>query len=140
MSKIENTSSQKDIYSVWKDGMDAFYSNMEKSIPQFHQAATNLYQEHVKSLRDAASSALEIQREFVTETGIKSNLPEASIGIMRDSAEKINRSLSVQSKMSAASIDAIQQNIKTWNENSSAFADINKSIVGTFASPFNAKI
>ena len=140
MSKIENTSSQKDIYSVWKDGLDAFYSNIEKSIPQFHQAATNLYQEYVKSLSNVASSTLEIQREFVTKAGIKSNLPEASVNIIHDSAEKMNQSLNVQSKMSVASIDAIQQNIKTWNDNSSAFANINKSLVESFASPFNTKI
>lgn len=140
MSKIENTSSQKDIYSVWKDGLDAFYSNIEKSIPQFHQAATNLYQEYVKSLSNVASSTLEIQREFVTKSGIKLNLPEASINIIHDSAEKMNQSLNVQSKMSVASIDAIQQNIKTWNDNSSAFANINKSLVESFAFPFNTKI
>ena len=42
MSKIENTNNHKDIYSVWNDGVETFYSNMEKLIPQFHQAATNL--------------------------------------------------------------------------------------------------
>jgi hypothetical protein len=52
----------------------------------------------------------------------------------------MNQSLNVQSKMSIASIDAIQQNIKTWNDNSSAFANINKSLVESFASPFNTKI
>jgi len=140
MSKLENTSNQKDIYSVWKDGMDTFYSNIEKSIPQFHQAATNLFQEYVKLLSNVASSTLEIQREFVTKTGVKSNLPEISISIIHDSAEKMNQSLNVQSKMSVASIDAIQQNIKTWNENSSAFANINKSMVDSFISPFNTKI
>ena len=140
MSKIENTSNQKDIYSVWKDGMDAFYSNIEKSIPQFHQAATNLFQEYVKSLNNVATSTLDIQREFVTKAGIKSNLPESSISIIHDSAEKMNRSLNVQNKMSIASIDATKQNIKTWNENSSAFANINKSMVDSLISPFNPKI
>ncbi|HUU48430.1 MAG TPA: hypothetical protein VMW55_06580 [Nitrosopumilaceae archaeon] len=140
MSKIENTSNQKDIYSVWKDGIDIFYSNIEKSIPQFHQATTNLFQEYVKSLNNVATSTLDIQREFVTKAGIKSNLPESSISIIHDSAEKMNRSLNVQNKMSIASIDATKQNIKTWNENSSAFANINKSMVDSLISPFNPKI
>lgn len=139
MSKLENTSNHKDIYSVWKDGMDTFYSNIEKSIPQFHQAATNLFQEYVKSLSNVASSTLEIQREFVTKVGIKSNLPEASISIIHDSTEKMNLSLNVQNKMSVASIDAIRQNIRTWNENSSAFVNINKGMVDSLISPFNTK-
>ena len=140
MSKIENTSNHKDVYSVWKDGMDNFYSTIEKSIPQFHQAATNLFQEYAKALNDASSSIVEIQREFATKAGIKSNLPEASINMMRDSAERISRSLGVQSKVSIASIDAAQQNIRTWNENSTAFANINKSIADSLISPFNPKV
>ncbi|MDH3203861.1 MAG: hypothetical protein OEL81_04180 [Nitrosopumilus sp.] len=140
MSKIENTGNHKDIYSVWKDGLDHFYSNIEKSIPQFHQAATNLFQEYVKAWNNASSSIVDIQREFATKAGIKSNLPEASINIMRDSAEKINRSFDVQNKISIASIDAAKQNIHTWNENSSAFANINKSIADSLILPFNPKI
>ncbi|MDH3313340.1 MAG: hypothetical protein OEM28_09385 [Nitrosopumilus sp.] len=140
MSKIENTSNHKDVYSVWKDGMDNFYSTIEKSIPQFHQAATNLFQEYAKALNNASSSIVEIQREFATKAGIKSNLSEASINLIHDSAEKINKSLDVQSKMSIASIDATQQNIKTWNENSSAFVNISKSIADSLISPFNPKI
>ena len=140
MSKIENTNSHKDVYSVWKDGMDNFYLTIEKSVPQFHQAATNLFQEYAKALNNASSSIVEIQREFATRAGIRSSLPEASVNMMRDSAERISRSLDVQSKVSIASIDAAQQNIKTWNENSTAFANINKSMAGSLISPFNPKV
>ena len=139
MSKLENTGSRKDIYSVWSDGVDNLYSNIEKSIPQFHQAATNLFQEYVKALNNASTSIIDIQREFATKAGIKSNLPESSINIIRDSSEKINRSFDVQSKMSIASIDATKQNIQTWNENSKSFANINKSIMDSLVLPFNTK-
>ena len=140
MSKIENTSNHKDIYSVWKDGLDNFYSNIEKSIPQFHQAATNLFQEYVKAWNNTSSSIVDAQREFTTKAGIKSVLPEASISIIHDSAEKINRSFNVQSKMSVASIDATKQNIQTWNENSKSFANINKNMINSLTLPFNPKI
>ncbi len=140
MSKIENTSNQKDIYSVWKEGIDSFYSNIEKSIPQYHQAFTDLFQEYVKGWNNIASSTVDIQREFATKAGIKSSLPESSIKIIHDSEEKLNRSLSVQNKISIASIDVTKQNIKTWNENSSAFANINKSMVDSLVASFNPKI
>lgn len=140
MSKIENTSSHKDIYSIWSDSVDSFYSNIEKSIPQFHQAATNLLQEYVQAWNNASSSIIDIQREFATKTGIKSNLPESSISMINDSTEKINRSFNVQSKMSIASIDATKQNIHTWNENSKSFVNINKSIMDSLVLPFNPKI
>ena len=138
MSKIENTNSHKDIYSEWKDGLDHFYSTIEKSIPQFHQAATNLVQEYVKAWNDVSSSIIDIQREFVTKTRIKPNLPETSISMIHDSAEKINRSFDVQNKISIASINAVQQNIKTWNENSKSFININRNMMDSLA--FNPKI
>jgi len=140
MSKIENTSNHKDVYSVWNAGMDSFCSNIEKVIPQFHQAATNLFQEYVKAFNNASSSIIDIQREFVTKTGIKSDLSESSINMIYDSAEKINRSFNVQSKMSIASIDATKQNVQTWNDNAKSFANINKSIIDNLILPFNPKI
>ena len=141
MSKIENTTSnQKDIYSEWMSSVDNFFSNIEKSIPQFHQATTNLFQEYIKSWNNAATSVIEIQREFATKTGLKANLPEAALNILHDSTEKLNRSLSVQNKMSLASIDATKQNIKTWNESSSAFVNINKNMVDSLVSSINPKI
>ena len=138
MSKIENTNSHKDIYSAWKDGLDHFYSNIEKSIPQFHQAATNLVQEYVKAWNDVSLSIIDIQREFATKTRIKPNLPETSISMIHDSAEKINRSFDAQNKISIASINAVQQNIKTWNENSKSFININRNMMDSLA--FNPKI
>jgi len=141
MSKIENsTGNQKDIHSVWKSNIDNFYSSVEKSIPQFHQAATNLFQEYVRTLNNLASSTIDISREFATKTGIKSSLSEATLGVLRDSAEKLNRSFDVQTRMSIASIDAVQHNIKTWNENSTAFANITKSLTNSLILPFNSKI
>ena len=140
MSKIENTNNHKDIYSVWNDSVNSFYSNIEKSIPQFHQAATNLFQEYVQAWNNASSSIIDIQREFATKTGIKSNLPESSLSMINDSTEKINRSFNVQSKMSIAFIDATKQNIHTWNENSKSFVNINKSIMDSLVLPFNPKI
>lgn len=140
-SKINSiTSSQKDIYSVWKDSISDFYSNMEKSIPQFHQACTNLVQEYIESWNKAVTSNIDIQREFATKAGIKSNLPEATMNVIHDTTEKLNRSLNVQNQISVATIDATKQNIKTWNENSSAFADLNKGIADSLVSSFNLKI
>jgi|GEM_PF-6859593 len=140
MSKIENTNNHKDIYSVWNDGVGTFYSNMEKSIPQFHQAATNLLQEYVQAWNDASSSIIDIQREFATKVGINVNMQESSMNMIHDSAEQIRRSLNLQTMMSIASIDATKQNIHTWNENSKSFANINKDMMDSLALPFNSKI
>ena len=136
MSKIENPS-QKGIFSTWNDAVSSYYSNVEKSIPQFHQASTNMYQEYVQALNNAVTSIIELQKEFVTKTGTKSILPDATMNIIHDSVEKLSRSFDIQNKITLSSIDAARQNIKTWNENSRAFANINKSIVDSCLSSIN---
>ncbi len=126
---MENTkSNQKDIYSIWKDGVNTYYANLEKSIPQFHQAITNLYQEYVEAWNNVAISFIDIQKEYATKAGIKSNLPEATIKVLNDSAEELNKTLGIQNKVSIASLDAVKQNIRSLNDHSNAFADLNKSI------------
>lgn len=127
---MENTkTSQKDIYSIWKDSVNTFYENMEKSVPQFHQAITNLYQEYIEAWNNVAISFIDIQKEYATKAGIKSNLPEATIKVLNDSAEELNKTLGIQNKVSIASLDAAKQNIRSLNDHSNAFADLNKSIV-----------
>lgn len=141
MSKVVDNmrGNQKDIYSVWKDNIENYYSNIEKSIPQFHQASTNLFQEYVEAWSNIATSIVDIQKEYATKAGIKSNLPEASMKVMHDTTEEINKSFSVQNKISIASIDAAKQNIKAWNDNTSTFADLNKSIIDSMIYSVNPK-
>jgi len=131
--------SQKDIFSVWSDNVESYYSNLERSIPKFHQAATNLMQEYVKAWNNVATSMINIQHEFATKAGIKSNLPESALKIVHDTTEDLNKVIDVQNSISIASIDTAKQNIKTWNENSSAFADLNKGIVDSLVSTMNTK-
>ena len=129
--------SQKDIYSVWSDNVQSYYSNLERSIPKFHQAATNLMQEYVKAWNNIATSMINIQHEFATKAGVKSNLPESALKVVHDTTEDLNKVIDVQNSISIASIDTAKQNIKTWNENSSAFADLNKGIVDSLVSTIN---
>jgi hypothetical protein len=81
-----------------------------------------------------------LQKEFATKIGIKSDLSDTVRKIFHESSEKMNRTFDVQNKISLASMDATNQNIKTWNENSGAFAKINKSMVDFLIPTVNPKI
>ncbi len=140
MSKVESEKiNQKDIYSVWKEDLENYYSSLEKSMTQFHQSSVNLFQEYVKSWNNIALSFVEIQREFATKVGLKTNLPENALKIMHDTTEKLNRTLGVQQKIAVESIDATKHNIKIWNENSKPFVDINKSMINSVLSSINPR-
>ena len=68
MSKLENLGNNKDIFSIWKNNISSFYSNVEKAIPEFHQVSTDLVQEYLKSWNNFATSAIDLQREIATKT------------------------------------------------------------------------
>lgn len=135
MSKLDSEKpTQKDIFAVYHENIDNFYSNIEKSIPVFHQAATNLVQEYIQAWNNIATSFVDIQREFTTKAGIKSNLPIAISKLAKDSNDEINKIVSINNKISVASIDAAKQNVRTWNENYSSFAELNKNIIDSCVS------
>ena len=140
MSKSDVVKSgHKDFYSVWHDNVASFYANWDKSIPKFHQAATNLAQEYVKAWSNIASSMINIQHEFATKAGVKSNMPDSALKIVHDTTDDLNKVIEVQNTISLASLDAARQNIKTWNESSNAFEELNKGIVDSLAFPINPK-
>jgi len=64
MSKIENSNIQKDVYSVWKNNVVNFYFGMQKSIPEFHQASTNLVKEYVQSWNNFAPQLLTFKEKL----------------------------------------------------------------------------
>jgi hypothetical protein len=48
----------------------------------------------------------------------------------------IIKAKSVQNQIIQATTNAIQQNIKTWNDNADAFTDLNRNILQSWISTF----
>ena len=80
-----------------------------------------------------------MQREFANKTGINTALPEATEDAVRKSNEQISKVQDVQSKIVLATIDATRQNIKTFNENAKAFAELNKGVLQSWLTAFTPK-
>jgi len=45
----------------------------------------------------------------------------------------------MQNQIALATIDATQQNIKTFNDNAKSFADLNKNVLQSWISTFTAR-
>jgi hypothetical protein len=58
---------------------------------------------------------------------------------MRDTTEEIVKATSIQNQMALATIDATQQNIKTFNDNAKSFADLNKNIMQSWITAFTTR-
>ncbi len=77
-----------------------------------------------------------MQQEFATKTGIDTDIPEAAKTAIVDTNKQIIKVRSVQNQIIQATTSAIQQNIKTWNDNTGAFTDLNRNILQSWISTF----
>ena len=140
MSKNETTKvNSKDIFSVYQENIDKMFNGVKKSVPQYHQSITNIQQEYLQAFENMVDSSIAIQKEFVIKAGIASDVPSTTLKVIDDTTEEIVKASSIQNQIVLASIDATQQNIKTFNDNAKSFVELNKNILQSWISAFATK-
>ncbi len=131
-----SSTNAKDIYAVYQQNVDKFLDAVKQSVPRYHQSVTNAQQEYVDACENVINSTITLQKEFVRKAGIATNVPDAALKVINDTTEEAVKATSVQNQIALAAIDATQQNIKTFNDNAKAFADLNKNILQSWISAF----
>jgi hypothetical protein len=129
----------KDIFAVNKQTVDKYFEGIKKSIPQYLQSITNVQQEYIQACENMFNSAIALQKEYARKAGITTNVPEATLKVIRDTTEELVKATTIQNQVVLATIDGAQQNIKTFNENAKSFADLNKNILNSWISTFTTK-
>ncbi len=135
----QSTTSQKDIFAVYQQNVDKYFTGVKQSVPRYHQSVTNVQQEYLEAVENIINSTIALLIDFATKSGITTNVPSAALRVIRDSTEEIVKAYEVQNKVALAIIDSTQQNIKTFNENAKAFVDLNKNVVQSWISTFAPK-
>jgi hypothetical protein len=140
MSKNETTQgNSKDLFSVYQENVDKLFNGIKQSVPQYHQSITNVQQEYLQAYENLVDSSISLQKEYVKKAGIASNIPEATLKVIYDTTEEFVKAASIQNQVTLATIDATQQNIKTFNDNAKSFAELNKNILQSWISAFTTK-
>lgn len=139
MSNTAQSTSQKDIFAVYQQNVDKYFSGVKQSVPRYHQSVTNVQQEYLDAVENVFNSTIALQKDFALKSGITTNVPSAALKVIRDTTEEIVKAYDVQNKVTIAAIDSAQQNIKTFSENAKAFADLNKNVVQSWISTFAPK-
>ena len=140
MSKNETTQgNSKDVFSVYQENVDKLFDGIKQSVPQYHQSITNVQQEYLQAFENVVDSSITLQKEYAKKAGIATNIPEATLKVIRDTTEELTKAASIQNQVALATIDATQQNIKTFNDNAKSFADLNKNILQSWISAFTTK-
>jgi len=129
----------KDIFSVYQENVDKMFNGVKQSVPQYHQSITNVQQEYLQAFENMVDSSIAIQKEFVIKAGIVSDVPSTTLKVIDDTTEEFVKASSIQNQIVLASIDATQQNIKTFNDNAKSFVELNKNILQSWISAFATK-
>jgi len=129
-------STVKDIYGVYQQNVDKLFDGIRQQVPRYHQSVTNVQQEYLQAVENIFNSSVALQKEFARKAGITTNVPEAALKVVRDTTEELVKASTIQNQIALATIDAAQQNIKTFNDNAKAFADLNKNILQSCISAF----
>jgi hypothetical protein len=140
MSKNETTQTKsKDVFSVYQENVDKIFNGIKQSVPQYHQSITNVQQEYLQAYENVVDSTITLQKEYVQKAGIAANIPEATLKVIHDTTEEFVKAASIQNQVTLATIDATQQNIKTFNDNAKSFTDLNRNILQSWISAFTTK-
>ena len=140
MSKNETTQKNpKDVFSTYQENVDKLFNGVKQSVPQYHQSLTNVQQEYLQAFENVIDSTITLQQEYVKKAGIATNIPETTLKAIHDTTEEFVKAASLQNQMALTTIDATQQNIKTFNDNAKSFADLNRNILQSWISAFTPK-
>ena len=139
MSNETTTKNSKDVFSVYQQNVDKLFSGIKQSVPQYHQSITNVQQEYLQAYENIVDSTITLQKEYAKKAGIATNIPEATLKVIHDTTEEFVKAASIQNQVVLATIDATQQNIKTFNDNAKSFADLNRNILQSWISAFTTK-
>ena len=132
----KQTQTSEDIYDVYQQNVEKYFENVADVVPQHLQSLTNIQTEWHKVCKNTITSVISLQQEFAKKTGIDMSIPEEAKNVLVDTNKQIIKTKSVQNQIIQATTNVIQQNIKIWNENASAFTDLNRNILQSWIATF----
>jgi hypothetical protein len=128
-----------DAYTLYKQNVQKYFENVTKQTPQYFQSITHLQDECMKTCEKAINAAVSMQQEFAKKSGMKTDIPDSAKTAIVDTNKQIVQANTINNQLVKTTIDATVQNIKTFNDNVNAFADLNKNIIQTWMTPFTQK-
>jgi len=130
----EQTNNTGDIFSVYKESVDKYFSEMKATTADYLQSITNLQEELIESRKKNIDSAIAIQKTFATNLGFNFEPPAQAVQMINNLSEQIQKGVELENKMLMTSINTLEKNIGSYNENAKTFSDMNTKILDSWAS------
>jgi hypothetical protein len=133
MSSINDETSE--IYKGYGKNISTYLNEVTQTTARYIQAVSDLQLEIIESWRNTIYSIMALQEKNSDESGIKSDLPDLiPKTIMNILKDEINKTQELQNRMLLNSIDVINQNTKSFNDNLKAVDEFLVKILEFFIS------
>ncbi|HIE46207.1 MAG: hypothetical protein ABGW49_05690 [Nitrosopumilus sp.] len=136
--KATQTNQTNNVYAVYKQNVQKYFESITKNTPQYFQATTHFQEECMKVAEKTFDAAISMQQEFAQKSGMNTEIPNAAKNVIVDSNKQIIQAGSIQNQIVKTAFDATTQNIKAFNDNVSAFTDLNKNIIQSWVESFTS--
>ena len=130
----EPTGKSKDVFTVCKQNVAKFFSEVEKSIPRYHQSVVKLQQDYVEAWKNVINSAITLEQEYANKAGLNTNVPEATLKTIRDITEQAIKAYETQNKIALGSAEGTTEAFNAFNENTKSFTSLNRNIMESMRS------
>ena len=135
----EPTGESKDVFTVCKQNVAKFFSEVEKSTPRYLQSVAKLQQDYVEAWKNVINSAITLEQEYANKAGWNTSVPEATLKTIRDITEQTLKAYEIQNKIAVGSAEGTTEAFNTFNENTKSFASLNRNIMESMMSTFQQK-
>ena len=130
----ESTGKSKDVFTVCKQNVEKFFSEVEKSTPRYQQSVAKLQRDYVEAWKNVINSAITLEQEYANKAGLNTDLPEATLKTIRDITEQTIKAYETQNKIALGSTEGTIEAFNAFNENTNSFASLNKNIMESMRS------
>jgi len=135
----EPTGKSKDVFTVCKQNVAKFFSEVEKSTPRYQQSVAKIQRDYVEAWKNVINSAITLEQEYANKAGLNTDLPEATLQTIRDITAQAIKAYETQNKIGLDSAEGTIDAFNAFNENTKSFASLNRNIMESMMSASQQK-
>ncbi len=132
--KDTKISTENKIFEIFQQSIDKYFKNVSLNTATYLQSVSDLQLEIIESRKKNAKSIVLLQSYLTRKTDSDVKLTDESLQIVTDFTEQTNKVWNFQNQLMIKSLEALSKNIQAFNENSDAFAGMNKKLIESWSS------
>ena len=116
-----------------------YFTEIEGSVLHYQQTLFDLQNECYKFWKNAVKANVSLQKEFAEKSGYNFTLPKTAQSILENIGDEVTKYRLASNKIAITTIESGKKSVKTWNENSNSFVDLNRNIIQYWLTAFVPK-